>query len=389
MADEKGGELPKAAAKQALAKGAGIALKNPYVLGGIAAFIIIAGLLFYFFVPAQYKIIFGIAVVVLILIWLSSPKEKRMSRVIITISLAAVIIFFFPTLQIWASEGQSYASNVLSQVKSGGIGEGLTCITNPTKCYGEEPWQTKTSQNFGTFKIDVDWGKELATEPLRKDIGLIVKTENDLELLPICYLENTPIITIIPFKIDPQRNILKFSGSQSIQTSSVKCSSDKLFSNKMALKIEVNNNMQNLALTGYIGKDKDQGYLSAENKSGPFYIKIENKYDKMPFAIGKYPLNIEITPTYKELNISQIKSLKISTISSFAKIDCNFGDELKAGKTEVANWLKPGMLKCNLNVNSLPKEGADKIFINVGFIYDAETTFKTTLNSTSISLTVK
>ena len=376
MANEKEEELPEEAKNIATGMAFGAILKNPWILLIILAVIAVLIAAFIFLIPSSYKTILLVALAALLIVFLLSKKEQRAGRIILVIGLAAVLIIF-PQIPTLASEAPAKISSAYNTAKSSGIGSGLSCIGNIDKCYGAGAWEeTKTYQDFGLFSMDIDWGDKRVTTPLYKVVGLKVKTDMDLELTPKCYLDKDLIETVIP-----SGSTLKFKSSKEIQQSSITCKSDKITSDRLAVKITANNLGQTLKLVAKVGKGADQGILSAENKSGPFSIKVESPYDKMPFDVGNYPLNVKITG--KDMNITQIKSLRFDTLSGQIKIECNFGDELKADSSQVSKWLEEKGINCNLNVLRVPNEGMEQAIINVAFKYDIEKVFKTNLNSTS------
>jgi hypothetical protein len=351
-------------------------IKNILIFIVLAA---IAAIGYIYFVPAAYKLIAAAAAVVLVLVWFGSSRQKRTFNIILIAAIAALIIVFFPVLKVWAATGYGYASNSFTQAKTGGIGGGLNCMLHPTdaKCFGEGLWkETKTSQDFKSFSIDVDWGDKMRTVPLYKTVGLKIKTSMPLKVTPQCYLGSNPIKTTTPFGTD-----LNFAASDSIQSSSVTCSDETSTSTKLALKISAQNIEQTIKAGIWIGKGESKGKLSAKNDSGPYSISLENPYDTQPFGVGSYPINIVIKSSIEEINITQINSLKLISTSNRASIECNFGNELKASKADVGKWLAEKGISCQLIINDVPSQGSEQIFIESKFNYDIEKTFRTNLNT--------
>ncbi|MEM2956206.1 MAG: hypothetical protein QW041_01345 [Candidatus Pacearchaeota archaeon] len=332
--------------------------------------------LFYMYVPSSYKIVSIIVILTFLFFFFSAPKEKRISTLILMIIITILIIIFMPQIEFYTFEGYSKLSNVYRTIGSHGIGEGLSCIINAEKCFGEEAWETKTMQQLGGSMIEVDWSNAINKQPLNVIVPIKIRTNESLELIPTCFLGDTRIETFIP-----TGDRLRFISSNYIQESSVRCFSENNFSNKLALKFETSIIKKKYYFEIWTGEGASKGTIN-KIESGPYSLIIKSA-DPQPFREGRYPITLELRKT-SDFNIAKIELFKVETISNNIQIECDFDFEMNADKEKLKQWLKDKdnyLFTCYLDVGSTTDLKKDFISIDLRYVFDAE--YKTILKTLS------
>jgi hypothetical protein len=334
--------------------------KNLIILGVLT--IIVIG--FIFFVPAAYKIIFGIAAVALTLVWFGSKKEKRVFNIIVVSAIVIAIVVFLPQLQLWASEGYSKASGIATTLKSGTVSKSTECITNPSKCFGEQSWQTSSQQSLGSLVIMVDWKAAVYSKP-NIYIPVSVKTENPLLLNLQCFSEKS--------NIDTQPTYLEF-GKGEDTVKSLRCSGD--ITDKLGLKISTKSNLSTTAIVWAGKADSSKGKLS-KKVSGPYSLEI-SAIESMPFANSK-EVFIKLKKE-SDFNLTKINSFDVQTIGSNIALNC---PTMTGSSQELAANFKDNTYTfvCDLDVLNIPLN-AEQSSINLDVDYSLEASYRTNLNIT-------
>ena len=377
-------ELSKAAVGMATKAATGMAAKavlgNPYVLGGIVVLIILAIGAFIIFVPAVYKGIILTALAIgavvggfLFLLGLAKGKKFSLSSLIANILLiggiAFAIIMVIPIISPQITSVQSFASTTYSQVKGGDLFAPFSlsyhCLLADKTCTETFAAETKTTQGTGKSTISVDFSNAIKKEPVDVIIPIKVMTQVPLEITPTCLLENTTIRTFIA------QDTLEFAGSNEEQPASVRCYSEKAFSDILKLKFETSAETSTSIIVG--GETKG---LISKTEKGPYTLTIKSS-DPMPFSKGTYPVTIELKKSY-DFVLTKIDSFTVDTISSNIIIDCDKGT---GNAEEMKSWLKDKdtyLFNCDLEVIRAPLELA---VITVDLKYGLEAEYRTILKA--------
>jgi len=275
---------------------------------------------FVFFVPVQYKLIFIIAALVLALVFFASKKERRVSNVMILGILAVIAFIFFPTLSLWASQGYSYASDVYSGIKSGGMGEGFTCAFNPDKCFGEQAWESQGTQQIGGTTIKVDWTGVTRTSTYAT-VPIQVTTQEPINIEFACFNAGGDILA------QPQSILFEKS-----TTKSLICSSQNDIGNKLGVRMKSSYN-QTLSFEIWAGQGDSKGKLDFINSDGPYTVEISS-IDEQPFNT-RIPLSIKLKKLSSSIfELTSIETFDVSSGGENLNIACNkmtgSKDELKS-----------------------------------------------------------
>ena len=344
------------------------------IITGLAIFVLIF-LAITFYAPSNYRGPIYIAIIVGFLLALSKGKEFSMPGltfdVVICTAIAIGIVMLMPFIS-------PYASNVYAEVKTGNILAPFTCLINPVKCQQQytEIWETKTTQILQFASIEVDFSNAIKREPLNIPLLVKVKTNEDLEMTPTCFLDESNISTTVP-----SGSTLKFTKSDQLQQSSVRCSSEKTFSDKLNLKLNTTKEKQVSAVV-WLGQGGDKGVLS-KTESGP-YTLIVSSIDHQPFDVGIYPLTIELKK-YSDFKLNRLEYLKVSTLSDNLLINCDFESEINANQEQLKKYLKDKdiyLFTCNLEVKDASI--LEQAFINIEIKYDLATEYRTTLKTPAV-----
>jgi len=358
MSNEFKEDVVKTGVKIAVGTATKELFSNPIVLFGTFILIVLAIIAFVFFVPAAYKIIAIIAVLVCTLVVLSAPKGKKISRMIVIMIMAVLIIAFFPQISFYASKAPLLASTMYAKIKTGGIGEGFSCISNIDKCVGAGAWQTKGTQKLGTTSIKFDWTNAVIQQS-RAVVPLNVQTTVPLEITFTCFSESEDIGEPISIKFE------KGSTEKSIT-----CIGN--IKNKLGIKME-SDSENNLSSEIWISSGSSKGKLS-KTAEGPYNLELSSA-DPQPFSI-KTPVTIKLKKS-SDFYLTSISSFDIAIKGSYSKITC---PTMTGTKETLKEYFKDNIYSfiCDLDISSVPSI-PQKDFIEMSAKYHLETNDSTTL----------
>ena len=333
-----------------------------YIIIGI---ILVAVIAFIFLVPGNYKIIVGIAAIVLAYFWFSAPKGERTSRMILIGAAAVFIIVFFPQIQSYASEGYTYASSTFTHLKSGGTGIEASCMipSNFNRCFGEGAWKaTKSEQYIGGALISVDWANSKIKQS-EADIFVSASTDKPLSVVITCFTNETS------FAASP--SMLRFEKGDT-SSKEVKCLGK--MTGKIGLKMGATLN-SSLTTYAWIGGTESKGALKQATSGEPYNLEISAASQPIKEGSNIY---VEFTK-YKDANLTRINSFEVITTESFG-LSCPSVKGTAAELAEYKSVTKSDSYIFTCSVDNVEAQEGQQTEITVKVDYSVEALYMTNLN---------
>lgn len=359
-------------------------IKNKSYAGPLVgiALLVIAGVAFYYFVPKDYRLWTGIGLIAGFLYGYAKSSSKKDSNLksnlisgiisaIIFGAIAALLVFFWPTISHYAS---IYLPKGLTASLSGGI-QSIVKMFSPTelqKQFGEEIWSSPQAKAPAEKKIDVEFVNALNKAPLEVVAKITAKVKDETAVNIQCFLDNNAIETY------PKEII--FAKSDAEQHSSVTCS-NKEGGKELSLKMNISDKIKSI-MPLWIGKGENRGIAKSAMDHESYYSMLLETLNDQPLKDGKYPLLIKIK---REEQGTMLKdaSLEVSTLSGKVTLNCPYGSRFAGGRDKLEKWLANKetdgyVIKCEMEVRNAPEE-ASMIAIEGQMDYSIEKEFKTSL----------
>jgi hypothetical protein len=324
-------------------------LKSLLLIAGIIAAGVIAYL---YFIPAKYKIVFAVAVVLIAYVLI--PKDKRPA--VLIAGAAVLFVVLLPQISLIASEGKVGFSKLVNTIKGVNIEESIE------KTYGQEAWKPKGEQQLGSAKVNILWA-ELTREPSRVLVPVQAVIKSPLKIIPTCFIESGTIAT------SPSELI--FTKSDKIDVS---CVSPGI-KDKIGIKMTSSSDAGLSNIEIWAGKGNgEKGKINLVNDTGPYVLEM-NLNTAQPIS-NTTPITLKLrkASTDSIFELSNIDSFKVDMTGNYLTIQCPA--KMTGSKEELKGNFKDNAYSfiCDVIVNKLPDDPSspERDFVNINVKYQLE-----------------
>jgi|GEM_PF-5651785 len=347
-------------------------------IGVIILVLVALGFAFYYSVPEKYWLGIGIGAGAGALLGAFSKLELK--SILIGAILGGALGFLF--IWLWIGYGSAFMAKIAPLIPGNETVTFVKELFTPEKIAEKVAWTKESAVVEAPAEISVDVAfpntKVKEGEPINviADFTILNKVFDVFEVKTRCFLDGKEIETSV--------SSLKFEKRESAQHDSLRCSAEEP-GKELSVKLEIPSVSEAIWPIA-IGWDELKKPVPSKMPHASLYsLIISNNLDQPFTTAEEKDFILKFEKEEKDMKLSALELLEISSKSENAKISCDFGTQIKDAKLDqMEKWLvseeRDYNFPCNLIIQKVPEPGKiDSAWVEAKAIYTVESEYKTSL----------